>query len=322
MNRISLNEQNLLGYGISDELASKASNNKLTLSKIRALSIEDMVSRFKMSAEEAAELKKCVVRKIIQSDVVLQLLSASNFTCNVCKGSKGHSFIIHHIIPYEKTQDNEYENLIVLCPSDHDIAHRGGLTLGLSEPQLRTMKSKWESEVIVANINKASQIFNSEALFGKSIADSEDTKTLRYLMNFINFTALSSQIVHLPKMFDVDFADVATYMETLYIDRPQGYPFSDVLLQEKYEDYFEKYRLLYRLLVGKTRGIDHFEEANFIGNRYFSKRHTKNFTYQENTIISNNIVDAVEKFEVSYRNLIAFLKANYSEVKLGDYNKY
>ena len=54
-------------------------------------------------------------------------------------------------------QDNSYNNLIVLCPNDHDLAHRGGLTLGLKPEQLRTIKGKWELQVEVANAQRVAR---------------------------------------------------------------------------------------------------------------------------------------------------------------------
>lgn len=156
----------LLQYGVASDLAEKANLAGLTVTKARSLSQKDMVSKFGLSDAEAHTLSHCVRRKPIDEQIVQLLLENSNFSCNVCKGQKGPSYIIHHIIEYEKTQDNTYTNLIVLCPVDHDLAHRGGLTLSITESQLRTTKEKWEKQVEVENAQKAARLIqvNDDAI--------------------------------------------------------------------------------------------------------------------------------------------------------------
>ena len=156
----------LLQYGVASDLATKANSSGLTVTKARSLSQKDMVSKFGLSAAEANTLSHCVRRKPIDEEVVQLLLESSNFVCSVCKGQKGPSYIIHHIVEYEKTQNNSYNNLIVLCPVDHDLAHQGGLTLRLTESQLRATKTKWENQVEVANAQRAAQLIevNDDAI--------------------------------------------------------------------------------------------------------------------------------------------------------------
>jgi HNH endonuclease len=116
------------------------------------------VSKFGLSNLEAAEIKRSVTRTPIEEGLVDLLLERSNFTCNICKGQKSHGYIVHHIVPYEESQDNTYNNLVVLCPACHDLAHRSGLTLTITDKQLRKAKSAWEKEVLTANVNRAAQL--------------------------------------------------------------------------------------------------------------------------------------------------------------------
>jgi hypothetical protein len=322
MNRTSANEARLLSYGVDSNLAQKAAANLLTLTKIRALAISDITSKFSMSEAEARELKKCVLRKPIDIQIIERLLIASNDVCNVCKGEKGHSFIIHHIDPYERTQDNSYENLILLCPSDHDIAHRdGALTLGLSKDQLIAMKSDWEKQVKTLNVDRATQTINLDTMFKGLVSNSEDERTLRYLMHFTPFTLLASHIHNLPSSFDIDFFDVATYMETLMVDRPHGYPFRDPSLQKNYGEYLATYYDLYRSVIGETNGFAHFLPADDVGGRFISRRNRKNFTYPENENIDQAVTRAKHEFDASYRKLISFLRTNYEDIDLEAYNE-
>lgn len=147
----------LLQYGVATTLAEKANDAGLTVSKARTVSQKDMASKYGLSAGEAKALATAVRRAPIESDVVQLLLERSNFICCVCKGKKSPAYIIHHIVEFEKTQDNKYTNLAVLCPTDHDLAHQGGLTLRLTDDQIRKAKISWERQVEIANAQRAAQ---------------------------------------------------------------------------------------------------------------------------------------------------------------------
>jgi hypothetical protein len=205
MKRVERVEGNLIQYGVSNMLANKSAKNSLSLTKIRALSLSDIIEKFGMTKDEANELKKCAERQPISNSVIDCLLSRSNFLCNICKGSKGKSFIIHHIDPYEETQDNCYDNLIVLCPTDHDLAHRSGLTLGIGRQQLKAEKATWETQVERENVRKASRAINIDetAIDYVNVARVEDA--CRSMFKKIPRTSLSERLAR-QKILDVDGA--------------------------------------------------------------------------------------------------------------------
>jgi hypothetical protein len=125
------------------------------------------VTNYAIGELEARELKKCVIRQPIDKTVAAMLLERANHTCCVCKGLKSHAIIIHHIVEYEISQDNTYTNLAVLCPSDHDLAHRpGALSLGLTVDQIRKAKQAWEHQVELHNVQRAARTIqiNDEAI--------------------------------------------------------------------------------------------------------------------------------------------------------------
>lgn len=148
----------LVKYGVASDLANKAHSAGLTVTKARALNQTDIVQKYGLSTLEAKTLTKCVQRKAVDKLVLQVLLERSNFTCCVCKGHKSHAFIVHHITEYEKTQDNAYDNLVVICPADHDLAHKSGLASGITGTQLRRAKAHWEQDVEAANAKRAAQI--------------------------------------------------------------------------------------------------------------------------------------------------------------------
>lgn len=154
----------LIRYGVSSDLVQKIEAKNLTLSKIGTLSKKDLTESFGLTVVEAEELKTCVVRRPVEPDTVRLLLDRSNHTCCVCKGAKGGAIILHHIVPYEETQNNHYSNLAVLCPNDHDRAHRpGALTLGLTAADIRRAKIAWERKVEVANTQVAAGVVEVDA---------------------------------------------------------------------------------------------------------------------------------------------------------------
>lgn len=148
---------NLIKYGVSTDLANRAASSGLTVTKIRALNLKDIISDYGMTKEEARYLQKAIKRAPIDANTIQSLLENSNFLCCICKGEKGTSYIIHHIEEYEKTQNNDYSNLVVLCPNDHDLAHQGGLTLRITPDNLRKTKNNWEKQVEKANAQRAAQ---------------------------------------------------------------------------------------------------------------------------------------------------------------------
>lgn len=154
--RLETNLVKFLQYGVSQELGQRAVTAGLTVTKVRPASLKD-IEATGFTREEAKTLKAAVERKAIDETVLLSLLENSNYLCNCCKGDKGRTFIVHHIEEYSTSQDNSYENLIVLCPTDHDLAHRSPtqLTLSITPKMLRYNKANWEAEVARKNAERA-----------------------------------------------------------------------------------------------------------------------------------------------------------------------
>ncbi|GBC61221.1 HNH endonuclease [Desulfonema ishimotonii] len=152
---MSKNVDKLLQYGIDNVLAEKAASSGITVTNARTLSQKNMVAKYGLTKEEAKIISHAVKRTPIDLNTVQILLERSNYVCNICKGQKSHAYIIHHIEEYSTTQNNNYENLIVLCPNDHDLAHKGGLTLKITKDQLRKSKEAWEKQVEISNAQTA-----------------------------------------------------------------------------------------------------------------------------------------------------------------------
>lgn len=151
--------QTFIQYGVSDEIATELEAKGLTKSKFLKTSIKDLIQKYDVESTVAAFVKDCINRKPIDDETIQQLLENSNFLCCICKGKKSYAYIIHHIVPYSKTKDNSYDNLAVLCPNDHDLAHREGIALTnkITEKQIKATKANWEKKVKQSNSDKSKQ---------------------------------------------------------------------------------------------------------------------------------------------------------------------
>ncbi|WP_149304956.1 HNH endonuclease signature motif containing protein [Pareuzebyella sediminis] len=139
----------LIKYGIDIELADIAKSKNLNISTIRNTSKNNLIGKYNLPSHQAEILKRAVKRQPIDEDIVQELLERSAFTCCLCHGNKSDSYIIHHIEHYNISQDSSYENLAVLCPNDHELAHREGEALAnkISPKQIIKAKNSWEKRV-------------------------------------------------------------------------------------------------------------------------------------------------------------------------------
>jgi hypothetical protein len=163
-----------LQYGVPSDWAVDFERKKIPLTKFRTTSGKILKSEYQLNDDQITFVKNAIDREPIEKDVVQALLEKSNFVCCLCKGEKGHAYIIHHIIEYSRTQDNSCDNLAVLCTNDHDIAHRLGqsLTQKISPDQIRQAKANWEVHVARKNdeqSGKRSRYFGNSRLSAKGV---------------------------------------------------------------------------------------------------------------------------------------------------------
>jgi 5-methylcytosine-specific restriction endonuclease McrA len=138
---------NFLKYGISQNLADKLQKKGLSVTTVKSTSQKNLIEKYDLSKIEAKTIKSVTSRKPIDKEIANNLLLNNNYTCCCCLGQKGKSFIIHHITEYEISQDNSYENLAILCPVCHDLAHsKRALTLTIDKEEILVLKKSWETK--------------------------------------------------------------------------------------------------------------------------------------------------------------------------------
>jgi len=177
---------NLLKYGIREDLVKDLISMNLCLTTLKATSVKNLVDKYNLDDEVAKELKKLVLRQPIEDKVLDELLINNNFTCCCCLGDKGKTILVHHIDEYEKTQDNSYENLAVLCPTCHELVHSSrALSLIITKEQLLKAKKSWEERCVFKRKNPETEK-TIEPLVESWIGEFqiyEDRITLRYFFD-------------------------------------------------------------------------------------------------------------------------------------------
>lgn len=146
--RLKKARANLLAAGLSGELADRALQQGLSLSKLRRYTPAELSKYF--SDEEVRFIQDRLQRKKIPAAVVFRLLDESNEKCCICWDYYSDDPIIfHHITEHSKTADDSYQNLAVLCLHCHDRAHRGqGLSRSRLLPEIiRKRKQEWVEAV-------------------------------------------------------------------------------------------------------------------------------------------------------------------------------
>lgn len=135
----------LIAREIDSKLANSLVQQNLTLSKLKSKTIDELI-QLGINKDVAKNISK-EQRPPIPEETVIKLLYKSKWTCCICRDrSKG--VIIHHIKEWNISKDHSEENLVVLCPNHHDLAHtKKDLTLNLSESKLKEIKKEWLKEV-------------------------------------------------------------------------------------------------------------------------------------------------------------------------------
>lgn len=145
---MSLNET-FIQYGVPSNWAHEYELIGISVSTFRTTPKKNLIDKYKIPEDQIKFVKNCLVRQPIDNSIVQKLLENNGFVCCICKGQKSDAYIIHHIVEYSLTKDNKYSNLAVVCPNDHDLAHRTGvmLTSRITEKQIREAKNSWELQV-------------------------------------------------------------------------------------------------------------------------------------------------------------------------------
>lgn len=135
----------LVGRGFPTDIASSLIEKKYTLSKIKKMRREDILSLG--ISDDIVNRLFDERRPAIAESVIVKLLHDSRNVCCICRNPK-NPIVIHHIIEWNIGKDNSERNLAVLCPNHHAEAHtKRGISKTLNPQLIRKLKSEWIKKV-------------------------------------------------------------------------------------------------------------------------------------------------------------------------------
>lgn len=144
MKQIERNRKNFLKYGLPDNLINKLIQQGYTVDKVRSATKNDL-GQF-LSKEETDIAKERTKRQQIPDEVFARLVTETELSCCFCWNiGEEKPIIIHHIDEYNRTQDNSFNNLIVLCLNHHAEVHTKREISRQNYPKIRLLnqKEKW-----------------------------------------------------------------------------------------------------------------------------------------------------------------------------------
>ncbi len=218
----------LISAGLSSEIAKKAAKKGLTIEKLSTLSQKESIQAFgyyENGSVEGASVSEAVKRKPISPETVKKLVSESDWKCCMCWDiSKETPVIIHHINFHSKTNDDSYENLVVLCPNHHALAHSNwSISRHPLPPELlKERKNNWTQAI--AEFKKGLRPAPTKESAKQDIFGQSDRDTLNLLRMFLDRPA-----IHQP--FDLEgnmadflkaITDVIQALNTGIIETRQG----------------------------------------------------------------------------------------------------
>lgn len=134
-------ENNLIALGFNTDLIIKIKKLGFNLSTLKSMGKKTLVA-YQFSDDEVEIITSKIQRKQPSQEITTSILSKSGKVCCFCAdgNTEGH-FQIHHIEEYYQTQNNNEDNLLLVCPSHHVQIH----AKKISTTEQIIVKKNWES---------------------------------------------------------------------------------------------------------------------------------------------------------------------------------
>lgn len=128
---------NLLAVGLDSDLARKTVAAGYNLTKLRVATKRELARYF--TDLEVERLREVSKRKPLPQDTLTRLVEECDWKCCLCWDFRKESpVIVHHIEEHSKTQDDSYENLVILCLNHHAKVHT----------EWKISRSPWPADLI------------------------------------------------------------------------------------------------------------------------------------------------------------------------------
>lgn len=135
----------LLKRGFNTTTIDVILNQNLTIKNLQLLNDERLIELG--CSDREIKILHDENRPPIPDEIFTKLMYRCKATCNICRNSE-YGIVIHHISPWHISHSHDIDNLIVLCPNDHDKVHTNHeLTTNWTSERLIRVKKEWEAEV-------------------------------------------------------------------------------------------------------------------------------------------------------------------------------
>jgi len=181
--------QKLMQYGFAQDLAGKLVNHGYNISKLRIATKADLSRYF--SDDEIKEIKEKSSRQPIPDDIFSRLIGECDWKCCICWNIDSlPPIIIHHIEKYANTQDNGYDNLVVLCPTHHAIAHMKSEIAERPLPPELIQSKKKEFILAISEAKAGRRVLPGRENASNVPAAQSDEQALEILRRFLDRAAM------------------------------------------------------------------------------------------------------------------------------------
>lgn len=249
---------------------------------------------------------------------IKKLYGRSAGKCNICKVKlfEEHVHIgeMAHVIAKKpngprgdvsQSNDNSYENLILLCSNDHTRVDNDPIRYTVD--YLHTIKREHEEWIDSATD------FSGDSLKKRK----SDVDFLNAYFQFTPFTRLRSLVDSLPHSFNLDFYMFEEQFQNALKGFPAHYPLYDTSLHDYFDGFIVTISNIERIINGYVPmpnggRAEIYHSVN--GNQCFiNSRDINPSTY---ATIENELNDLKGTLEYYYSKLIEYIRKYYSEIEL------
>ena len=127
--------------GFDTDFIAKIESKSLNLQSLKT-NTKTILKNYGFTEEEIKKINEKLKRQPIDRNVIENIKEKSNEVCCFCaNGDSTQPYQIHHISEYYLTQNNDEDNLMLVCPTHHTIIHSEIIT----QKKQHAVKKAWES---------------------------------------------------------------------------------------------------------------------------------------------------------------------------------
>jgi len=213
--------RNLLAVGLPSALAAKAVSKGFSLTRLKQASKRELQRAFERN--EVRDLKTAVARRAIPGETIERLITECGWKCCLCWRFRDEQcVVIHHIEKHAQTQDDSFDNLVVLCLQHHALAHSTWEICRHPAPPdlIRQRKAEWIAAVREFKAGER----GAPGHEGEGPKEHADTEFLRHMRDFLDRPAMRQPFHAEGNMsdFHVAITDIVRALNTGILQTREG----------------------------------------------------------------------------------------------------